>query len=244
MRCAASLLLVTLLAGCGEERVVVPRLIAKAEAAKIAPVTSSPAAQRYEAEGYASWYGDEFADRPTANGEIFEPEALTAAHRTLPLPSWLEVEAADTGKTLIVRVNDRGPYANERLIDLSQGAARELGLSGNGHSRVRIRRVSLDDAQFAAFRADEQARKARRMAAITPVAMPDTDASGHLYVQLATFAGRHRAVGLAERSGARMESIGALHRVRFGPFADDATANEALRAAAARGYPEGTIIQD
>lgn len=242
MRCAASLLL--LLAGCGEDRVAAPRLIARAQAAEIVAVTYDVAAQPYEAEGYASWYGDEFADRPTANGERFEPEALTAAHRTLPLPSWLEVAAPDTGRTLIVRVNDRGPYANERLIDLSQGAARELGLSGNGHSKVRIRRVALDPAQLAAFRADERAPAARRLAAIKPVAMPATSAGGRHYVQLATFAGRHRAVGLAERSGARMDSIGALHRVRFGPFADEATANEALRAAAARGYPEGTIIQD
>ena len=95
----------------------------------------------YEEEGLASWYGDEFAGRRTSSGEPFDPDLLTAAHRTLPLPSWVEVENLDNGRTVIVRVNDRGPFADpeRRIIDLSEAAARELAMIGAGVAPVRIR---------------------------------------------------------------------------------------------------------
>lgn len=98
-------------------------------------------ADGYVQEGRASWYGEEFAGRPTSSGEIFDPELLTAAHRTLPLPSWVEVENLENGRRVVVRVNDRGPFAepDERILDLSEAAARELRIIGPGHARVRIR---------------------------------------------------------------------------------------------------------
>lgn len=95
----------------------------------------------YDDVGYASWYGEELAGRPTATGEPFDPDAITAAHKTLPLPSYVEVTALDTGRTILVRVNDRGPMANDRLIDLSRGAAQQLGLDG-GLAAVRVRRTN------------------------------------------------------------------------------------------------------
>lgn len=95
----------------------------------------------YDDVGYASWYGEELAGRPTATGETFDPDAITAAHKTLPLPSYVEVTALDTGRTILVRVNDRGPMANDRLIDLSRGAAQQLGLNG-GLAAVRVRRTN------------------------------------------------------------------------------------------------------
>jgi len=100
-------------------------------------------ASGYEAEGLASWYGGEFDGRPTASGEIFDENGLSAAHRTLPLNTWVEVENLDNGRRLVVRINDRGPFAHteERIIDLSRGAARELGVLGPGTARVRIRTV-------------------------------------------------------------------------------------------------------
>jgi rare lipoprotein A len=105
-------------------------------------VTYTPAdIADYDDVGYASWYGDEAAGSPTATGDPFDPDAITAAHKTLPLPSYVEVTALDTGRTILVRVNDRGPMANDRLIDLSRGAAQQLGLQG-GIAAVRVRRTN------------------------------------------------------------------------------------------------------
>lgn len=95
----------------------------------------------YDETGYASWYGDELAGQPTANGEVFAPRWITAAHRTLPLPSYVEVTALDTGRTIVVRVNDRGPFVSDRIIDLSRGAAEQLGIVEQGVAGVRVRRV-------------------------------------------------------------------------------------------------------
>jgi rare lipoprotein A len=106
----------------------------------------------YDAVGYASWYGDELAGKPTANGEKFDPARISAAHKTLPLPSYVEVTALDTGRTILVRVNDRGPMANDRLIDLSRAAAEQLGLS-SGVAAVRVRRTNPPAAERAQLRA-------------------------------------------------------------------------------------------
>lgn len=98
------------------------------------------AAPTYDAVGYASWYGNESGNR-TANGEQFRPGWVTAAHTTLPLPTYVEVTALDTGRRIVVRVNDRGPFAAGRIIDLSRGAAEELGIKAQGHAAVRVRHV-------------------------------------------------------------------------------------------------------
>jgi rare lipoprotein A len=118
----------------------------------IAGTTYTPAdIADYDDVGYASWYGDELAGRPTANGETFDPAGISAAHKTLPLPSYVEVTALDTGRTILVRVNDRGPMVGDRLIDLSRGAAEQLGLTG-GVSAVRVRRTNPPAAERAQLR--------------------------------------------------------------------------------------------
>ena len=110
---------------------------------KVAGTTYTPVdVVDYDDVGYASWYGEEMAGRPTANGEIFNPNDSSAAHKTLPLPSYVEVTRLDTGHTILVRVNDRGPFANDRLVDLSYGAAQQLGIDQQGVSAVRVRRVN------------------------------------------------------------------------------------------------------
>ena len=88
--------------------------------------------------GQASYYGDELAGNRTASGERFDPEALTAAHRTLPLGSRIRVVNERTGASVIVRVNDRGPFADDRVLDVSKGAAREIGMIRRGTARVRM----------------------------------------------------------------------------------------------------------
>jgi rare lipoprotein A len=95
----------------------------------------------YREEGLASWYGDDFHGRLTANGEVFDMASLTAAHPTLPMPCYARVTNLSNGKSLIVRVNDRGPYSGNRLIDVSNKAAELLEFKGNGVARVRVEYV-------------------------------------------------------------------------------------------------------
>ena len=95
----------------------------------------------YRAEGLASWYGDDFHGRQTANGEVFDMGTLTAAHPTLPMPSYVRVTNLSNSKSLILRVNDRGPYHDNRLIDVSNKAAELLGFRSNGVAKVRVEYV-------------------------------------------------------------------------------------------------------
>src|SRR6266566_9447618 len=110
----------------------------------------------YREEGMASWYGDDFHGRLTANGEVFDMASLTAAHPTLPMPCYARVTNLGNGKSLIVRVNDRGPYHGNRLIDVSHKAAELLEFKGNGVARVRVEYVARaplegsDDRQLVA----------------------------------------------------------------------------------------------
>ena len=111
-------------------------------------VTYVPAANpNYDEVGYATWYGNESGDK-TASGERFEAKWITAAHTTLPLPTYVEVTSLDTGKRIIVRVNDRGPFSgHRRIIDLSRGAAELLGIKSTAAVRVRAVQVSEKDRQ-------------------------------------------------------------------------------------------------
>jgi rare lipoprotein A len=110
----------------------------------------------YRATGIASWYGDAFHGRLTSNGEVFDMRSITAAHPTLPLPSYVRVTNISNGKSLIVRVNDRGPFHANRVIDVSSRAAELLGFRNHGTARVRVEYVGKaklegsDDQQLAA----------------------------------------------------------------------------------------------
>ncbi len=95
----------------------------------------------YDRVGVASWYGEAFHGKKTANGEYFDMNALTAAHPTLPLPSYAYVTNLNNQRTVLVRINDRGPYRHGRLIDLSRATARTLGFAADGTTRVRVRYV-------------------------------------------------------------------------------------------------------
>jgi rare lipoprotein A (peptidoglycan hydrolase) len=101
----------------------------------------------YDRTGMGSWYGADFHGRKTANGETYDMNALTAAHPTLPLPSYVDVTNVTNGKTVRVRVNDRGPYIGGRIIDMSRAAARQLGFESQGKAELRVRyagRAPLD----------------------------------------------------------------------------------------------------
>lgn len=112
----------------------------------------SPADDRaYDVTGIASWYGPGFHALSTANGETYDQDGLSAAHKTLPMPCYVEVENLDNGRRLTVRVNDRGPFVEGRIIDLSRRGAQLLGVDGPGTARVRVRRVFPEAAIVAAL---------------------------------------------------------------------------------------------
>jgi rare lipoprotein A len=121
---AASL---ALAAGCGR------RVTARV------PVPPAAAPIGWSETGVASWYGIPYDGRRAASGEIFDMRALTAAHRTLPFNTWLEVTNLDNGKRVDVRINDRGPFVGGRIIDLSMGAADRIGMVGAGLAKVRLK---------------------------------------------------------------------------------------------------------
>lgn len=242
----------------------------------------------YDEVGFASWYGDERAGQPTANGERFNPEAVSAAHRTLPMPSYVEVTALDTGRTILVRINDRGPFSGNRLIDLSAAAARQLGLAEGGVGPVRVRRVNPPADERAALRAGGSAAERlptspallaalRSKLGLTPslpapqvvaqatsapmavaaaaepasppaapaqraATPPPVATAGRLAVQIGAFSSRARADAVAAAAAGRVEPAGALFRVRIGPFPDADAANQALRDARAKGYPDARVV--
>jgi len=133
-----------------------------ASAALLAACQSLPPAPATESHrpaftqiGIATWYGPHFQRRRTADGERFDMHALTAAHRTLPFNSYVRVTDLATDRSVIVRINDRGPYRSHRIIDLSSRAARELGIRGDGIARVRIELVNVGETSALDGRAQE-----------------------------------------------------------------------------------------
>jgi rare lipoprotein A len=123
LRLALLLLAFALLPGCGGTR--------RDEA-------RDPVPRGRVAVGHASWYGERFRGRPTASGDVFDPRALTAAHRTLPLGAVVRVTNLQNGRSALARINDRGPYVEGRILDCSEGLARALGFRARGLTRVAI----------------------------------------------------------------------------------------------------------
>lgn len=173
----------------------------------------------YDRVGVASWYGPGFHGRRTANGEIFDKDRLSAAHPTLPLPSVVRVTNLANGRTMLLRVNDRGPFVGDRLIDLSEAAARELGFARRGVAKVRVEFVRLADARGAPPRPEERMARMQTAAACL-------GAGG--FIQVGAFTERVRAERLARElsmfvsAPVRADGTGddRFTRVRLGPFDD------------------------
>jgi len=191
----------------------------------------------YRARGVASWYGRRYHGQRTSIGEIYDMYAMSAAHPTLPLPSYARVTNLSNGRSVVVRVNDRGPFLNNRLIDLSYAAAYRLGYIDNGSATVEVellvpgRPLTASAAMPAAPERTRSEPSPREPAA--PVAISTTaDASG-VYLQLGAFASRENADLFRDRvaseltwlaSALRIESRDGLHRVRAGPYRDSVEA--------------------
>lgn len=166
--------------------------------------------------GVASWYGPKFHGRTTANGERYDMNGLTAAHRTLPFGTELLVRNLDNGRTCRVRVNDRGPFVRGRILDLSYGAARKLDMVGSGTARVELVLLAQGDGPAPS-----------RQGQVRSVAF-HADA---YTVQVGAFRDRDRALRLHELLTARfpeavVRSEGGWHRVQVGAFRDRGAAEE------------------
>lgn len=134
----------------------------------------------YSKVGIASWYGSQFHGRLTANGEIFDMDRLSAAHTTLPLPSMVEVTNLENGRSVVVRVNDRGPFVDDRIIDMSREGARRLGFEQQGIARVRVRYVGTAPLEGSAPRSQPRPDRVVRAAPVreeptSPAAAPQGD---------------------------------------------------------------------
>ena len=167
--------------------------------------------------GLASWYGKEFDGLPTASGETFRPEKISAAHRTLPLGTVVDVTNEKNGKTLRVKINDRGPFIAGRILDLSKAAAQELASVGDGVVPVTIRVVSLGDN----FRVRAGSDEPPPVTAANTATRSEPGASGA--VQAGAFGDEANAVRLRDRLAARypnpfIEEYRGLKRVKFGPY--------------------------
>ncbi len=199
----------------------------------------------YQESGYASWYGEELRGNPTANGERFDPDGFTAAHRTLPLPSYVEVTSTESGRAILVRINDRGPFHGNRIIDLSQGAARQLGITGRGAHQVRLRRVYPSESDKLALRRRQpvMVRGGRVEPQRTVVAAQVPTGAGPFFLQVASFSSEQRARTMAAKLDADVSQVAGTWRVRLGPYKSADRALAALAPLAARGYPDAVITR-
>ncbi len=212
-------------------------LLAACAGPRYAPPPWPPAAGDAEV-GLASWYGRDFHGRRTANGEIYDMYQMTAAHRTLPLGTWVEVIHVETGRSIQVRVNDRGPFIAGRVIDLSYGAARVLGMVGQGVAPVRVRLLSAMAAPATAA----PATGAR-------VAAPP----GRFTMQLGSFTTRENATAFAGTLQQRFYGVHlvparldgeTVYRVRMGTYQSREEARSAAEAVAKAGYDVVVMEQE
>lgn len=181
----------------------------------------------YREEGVASWYGTKFNGRKTSNGEVFDVYGPTAAHKTLPLPSYVRVTNLDNGRSMVLRVNDRGPFHSDRIIDLSYGAAVKLGYADQGTARVRVEAIALAGADDRRNTVDGTYRN----------------------LQLGAFSSEASAQALADAARPLLSAPvsvshvdaahGRMYRLRAGPFATESELRSAQKTLSGAGLPPG-----
>ncbi|MEO1089158.1 MAG: septal ring lytic transglycosylase RlpA family protein [Pseudomonadota bacterium] len=205
----------------------------------------------YSAVGVASWYGKQFHGRKTANGETFDMHSLSAAHKTLPLPSFVRVTNLENDRSVVLRVNDRGPFAGDRIIDVSRAAAEELGFRHQGLADVEVEFLELADSSG---RRPTPSRSARRDAPRPVTPAPATVAMASCsdrYVQVGAFRDRNGADQIQRRLAGALGGIGnvaatasaGLTHVRVGPFSTTREADEALNRVIGAGYWDAYIVR-
>ena len=186
----------------------------------------------YRERGIASWYGRKFHGQKTSNGETYDMYAMTAAHPTLPLPSYVRVTSVATGKSVVVRVNDRGPFLHDRIIDLSYAAAHRIGVAAKGSGEVVVEAIIPGEGGSvlaAAPLPPVVAAASTRTAEAPPVAPISAEASGGFAVQLGAFQNYNNAQAFLAHTQSQLASAqveprvreaGGLYRVYVGPYPD------------------------
>lgn len=202
-------------------------------------------ADGFSQTGMASWYGPSFHGKKTANGERFNTNALTAAHKELPFNTMVKVTNLANGRSTTVRINDRGPFAKNRIIDLSKKAAQEIGMIQSGTARVRIEALDAS-GRAQTRRASNQSESARRAVETLEKVNASMDrleqmgrALARIYIQVGAFSSPANSRQAAEAlknlgiSG-RVRSSGKVQIVQAGPFRTRQEAQDAMRRLAAR----------
>jgi rare lipoprotein A len=198
-----------------------------------------PSSKGYSERGMASWYGTKFHGKRTSSGEPYDLYGMTAAHKTLPLPTYVEVTNLQNGRSVIVKVNDRGPFHDDRIIDLSYTAAAKLGILGHGTGRVEVKAI------------DTESVNTLQLAAATPETTTSTAAQA-LYLQVGAFSSQINAerlrneileqqiaeVRIVETTG----TAGTFYKVQVGPLSDTSEADRVARELKPLGINESRSI--
>ena len=209
----------------------------------------------YSEVGVASWYGEDFHAKDTANGEVYDMNTLTAAHRTLPLPSIVKVTNLQNGRSLVVRVNDRGPFAKSRIIDISKRGAQILGFQQQGTTKVKVELLPEESKRLKAimtgkpyqpYALDTQPVEAQ----VNPY--KNIDKKGEYFIQAGAFANKDSAdnlkSNLADYGRTSVVAVNVngqdLYRVRIGPFSRDIEANITLEKVKYHGIYGAKIVQE
>lgn len=195
--------------------------------------TPMKSAKGYRSKGVASWYGKKFHGKRTSNGESYDMYAMTAAHKTLPLPSYVRVRNLDNNRSVVVRVNDRGPFLHKRLIDLSYAAAHRLGVIGTGTARVEV--TAIPTGQRPAQGVAVAGHKEEPVIESEPLPASTHTGEGMVFIQAGSFGNRDNAIALRDQLksanirpvniATAMVNRDRFFRVRVGPLANMGIAN-------------------
>lgn len=203
-------------------------------------------AEGYHEKGIASWYGTKFHGRRTSSGEIYDMYKMTAAHKTLPLPTYVEVTNLENGKKVIVKVNDRGPFHENRLIDLSYSAATKLGIIAKGTGLVEIR--ALTTPGKASVTQPAKAPSPEMTASVKSIS------SAEMFLQVGAFSSLSRAEQIKRKLQHEVTGVititpfsssqGTLYRVRIGPISNVEQGDSLATKLASLGFPNSHIVID
>ncbi len=217
----------------------------------------------YSETGIASWYGKDFHAKKTANGEDYDMNTLTAAHRTLPLPSIVKVTNLENGRSLVLRVNDRGPFAKNRIIDISKRGSQLLGFQEKGTAKVRVDILEKESRELKAALLGEPVETTKTAYASSGAGIDESERryligagqntmNGNIFVQAGAFTQKESAQGLSDQ----LQSVGKsqvasasvdgnkFYRVRLGPYTHMEEAQVALAKVKSFGVYNAKIIHD